>query len=246
VIEMFAWPRMSLTSHTTARVLEALGLSWSDLFPPRLEEEPDPEAVYTYEALDGMPLFQVVRYPGKKFLQRRWDGAGAWAWHLDACDDRSACRSGEHARLTTPVRRVLYRLPRVMRAIGDGETIYVVEGERDVHTMEALGFTATCNPGRAAELGKASKWRDEDHSLWLGAADVVIIANNDRAGWNHAFSVARRLHELDIPIRLVDVLPGVNDVSELRSAVRNDELTRAHALRPGGPASHDLDDWSHV
>ena len=62
-------------------------------------------------------------------------------------------------------RRVLYSLPRVIEAVAAGRTIYVVEGEKDVHAIERAG--ETCNPGGAG------KWR-EDYSAALAGAKVVV------------------------------------------------------------------------
>ena len=65
------------------------------------------------------------------FRQRRPDGNGGWIWKVAG------------------IRQVPYRFPRVMAA----EEVLIVEGEKDVHTAEALGYTATCN------AGGAGKWR---------------------------------------------------------------------------------------
>ena len=40
----------------------------------------------------------------------------------------------------------LYRLPEVVAAIKKGQTIYVVEGEKDVHALESVGAVATTAP----------------------------------------------------------------------------------------------------
>src|SRR5262249_33647829 len=125
-------------------------------------------------------LFEVVRYDPKDFRQRRPDGKGGWTWGLD------------------DTRRVLYRLPNVVAAVARGETIYLVEGEKDVHALEALGLVAACSPGGAG------KWRPE-YTEVLRGADVVLIGDNDEAGRNHLAlvtaalaGVARRLRVLDL------------------------------------------------
>ena len=79
----------------------------SDWTSSRTSRHKTPEAVYTYVDEHGKTLFEVCRFPGKKFRQRRPDGAGGWIYHL-----------GE-----TP--RVLYRLPEVLAAVKEGRTIYV-------------------------------------------------------------------------------------------------------------------------
>src|SRR6516225_779255 len=51
------------------------------------------ERAYDYRDENGALLFQVVRFAGKDFRQRRPDGKGGWLWNLNG------------------VRRVPYRLP---------------------------------------------------------------------------------------------------------------------------------------
>jgi hypothetical protein len=88
----------------------------------------------------------------KSFRQLRPDPdkPGKWLWNLDGI---------------TPV---LYRLPQVLAAVKSGQTIYIVEGEKDADNLHALGLTATCNA-----MG-AGKWRDS-YSEALRGASVVII-----------------------------------------------------------------------
>ena len=83
----------------------------------------------------GEFLFQVVRYEPKTFRQRR---------RVVKMDGTSAGISWEYN--IKGISRVLYRLPKVAAA----EQVLVVEGEKDVESLEGLGFVATCNPGGAA------------------------------------------------------------------------------------------------
>src|SRR5207245_6278791 len=77
----------------------------------------------------GDLLFEVVRYirpdGEKSFRQRRPDGKGGWSWGVNG------------------VERVPYRLPKILNAKG----VILVEGEKDVHTLEGWGLPASCNPG---------------------------------------------------------------------------------------------------
>ena len=111
--------------------------------------------VYAYTDESGTTLFEVGRFEGKRFLQRR-PGRRDWKGGIKG------------------VRRVLYRLPRVLEAVEAKKTIYIVEGEKDVHALERAGFVGTCNPGGAG------KWRRE-YADALEGADVIVVQDRDDA-----------------------------------------------------------------
>lgn len=69
----------------------------------------------------------------------------------------------------------LYRLAEVVAAVAEGTTVYLVEGEKDVHALESLGAVATTAPMGAANFAKA------DVSPLRGAT-VVVVADRDPAG----------------------------------------------------------------
>jgi hypothetical protein len=151
-------------------ICSALGVDLADLFPPRQKtSRASTVATYDYTDADGGLLFQVVRYDNKTFKQRRPDGAGGWSWNLGS------------------VKRVLYRLPEVVEAVAAGKTIFVPEGEKDVDALRAAGEIATCNP-----MG-AGKWRAEHARVLHGAEEVVVVADTDLAGTEHAHTVAESL-----------------------------------------------------
>jgi hypothetical protein len=152
-------------------------------------------AIYDYLDEGGTLLYQVVRYEPKAFKQRRPDGHGGWVWNLDG------------------VRRVPYRLPDLFEAIGNGHPVPIVEGEKDVEALRAIGITATCN------AGGASKWRDE-YAAYFADADVVVIPDNDDPGRKHAECVATSLRNTAAHVRLVELpgLPPKGDVSDWLAA----------------------------
>ena len=130
----------------------------------------EPEATYDYVDEAGDLLFQVVRFPGKQFRQRRpgTNGHGPWIWKLD------------------DTRRVLYRLPQLLAST---DPVWIVEGERDVETLRKLGLTATTNPHGAG------KWHvvAEQAREILKSRNVTIIADADDKGFAHARDVAAAL-----------------------------------------------------
>lgn len=166
------------------------------------------EIVYDYRDESGALLFQKVRYPGKRFLQRRPDGNGGWIWNLKG------------------VRQVLYRLPEV---VGSPDVlVFVVEGEKDVDTLARHGLLATTNPGGAG------KWQAA-FSKALSGRDVVILPDNDDPGRRHAEQVATSLHGLAQSVRVVALpgLPAKGDVSDWLGAGHTvEELDRLADAAP--------------
>ena len=100
----------------------------------------------------------------------------------------------------------LYHLPALLAGIVNGETVYVVEGEKDVESVEAAGGVATCNSGGAG------KWLDEFASYFEGA-NVVVIRDRDPAGEKHAEQVVESLLPVVASVRLVEARAG-KDVSD--------------------------------
>jgi hypothetical protein len=175
----------------TTDIVAALGLTMGALFD---EEKPSATkrivAVYPYVDEAGNMLFEVVRYSPKDFRQRRTDVTGELVWNLRGC------------------RRVLYRLPAVLRAARKGITVYVVEGERDVEAIEAAGAVATCNPGGAG------KWRTE-YADALRGASVVVVADRDEPGRVHARQVAASLEGVARDVRIVEPVAGKDAADHL-------------------------------
>ena len=127
-------------------VLAAVGLTWQDLRPDDADVwTPKGPAVAEYQYVDeqGRHLFTVCRTADKLFPCWRPDAGSKTAkkWSLKG------------------VGRVLYHLPEVLRAVESGDTVYIVEGEKDADALRAAGATATCNPHGAG------KWRAEYLSL---------------------------------------------------------------------------------
>ena len=80
----------------------------------------------------------------------------------------------------------LYRLSKVCEAVAAGRPVFVVEGEKDVHALEAIGVTATCSP-----MG-AGKWGKVDPSPLFGG-NILVVADQDEPGHAHAVDIITTL-----------------------------------------------------
>ncbi len=90
-----------------------------------------------------------------------------------------------------------YRLPQLLRA----ETVFVVEGEKDVATLESLNLVATCNPGGSG------KWLPS-YNVHFKEKRVIILPDNDEPGRSHALDVAQHLYGVAATIKVIE-LPGL-------------------------------------
>jgi hypothetical protein len=144
-------------------------------------------AEYDYRDEKGALVFQVVRFDPKDFRQRRPDAKakGGWDWKLG------------------DVKRVLYRLAEVRATAKAGGTIYVVEGEKDADALAKLGLCATCN------AGGAGKWLADYTAALDGACRLVVIADKDKPGREHALKVAQEASAKVKDIRIVEC-PNIN------------------------------------
>jgi putative DNA primase/helicase len=154
-------------------------------------------ANYIYEDESGNVLFRKVRTAAKKFWQQRPDGNGGWTSSIKG------------------VRRVLYRTPELIEAIALEHTVLIVEGEKDVDNVHKLGMAATCNSEGASEPGKTPKWRAE-YNEQLRGADVVLVPDNDNAGWAHINHIGSQLHGIAARLRVLVLpnLPPKGDISD--------------------------------
>jgi hypothetical protein len=162
-------------------------------------------------------LFEVVRFMPKRFAQRRRDPeTGAWVWGLKAGGyikgangDWIIPKNGEPAeREFEGCRHVLYHLPQLIASKGNEETVYLVEGEKDVETLESFDLTATCNP-----MGSL-KWH-ESYTEVLSGRRVVNLCDNDEAGEKHAAMVCEALREeTNFSNVLLPGLPTGGDVTD--------------------------------
>ena len=190
----------------TQEVVAKLGLSLRDLFPPNREADNRPVkrskskrrnfaadkkvvATYDYVNENGELLYQVQRTEDKQFVHRRrvvQDNVAKWDYSVKG------------------IVRVLYRLPSVKAAVEERKPIYIVEGEKDVHTLEGWGLVGTTNSG-----GAMAKWLDS-FSAVLAGADVIVIPDNDTPGKKHAESIAQSVMHTASRVRAV-ILPGLKE-----------------------------------
>ncbi|WP_158251621.1 toprim domain-containing protein [Cryobacterium sp. M91] len=171
-------------------------LSWSDVWMPGNVRH---QMTYPYVGVAGDLIFEVLRGTknGMKEISQRApdpESRSGYRWSLKG--------------LTVEQRQTVFMAPAVRMAIDADETIYVVEGEKDVLSAMALGLTATCNAGGAGKF-------TELHAQQLTGADVAIVQDKDDAGRMQGAQVYRLLAGVAKSVRLFDVHPKLPEKADL-------------------------------
>lgn len=116
----------------------------------------------------------------------------------------------------------LYRLPRVVEAVKAGTTVYLVEGEKDVHALESLGLVATTAPEGASRIENA------DLSP-LKNATVVAIPDKDGPGDKWATEVHRRLSGYATSLSFVEAKEGKDAADHIAAGYGVEDFVPADA-----------------
>lgn len=135
------------------------------------------------------------------------DEQGNYLWHVERWEPKDfRCRPG----LPPPAARRLYRSELLPMARENNQTVYVVEGEKDVNTLLDQGVVAVCG------VGGAGSWLPS-YSDQLAGLDVIIVADNDETGRAHGRHIAHALDGKARSIFLVEPSYG-KDVTEQLNA----------------------------
>jgi hypothetical protein len=179
-----------------ARFFEAWRIGYDKkILPMPPPEKPAPvkwpiRKRYPYHDADGVHVYDVVRFDtdirDDRFRYQRADGE----WKLGK----------------TP--RVLYQLPATLAAVKAGQRVLVTEGEHDADTATALGYVATTNPEGL------DKWLPRFDAVFAGAADVVIVSDNDEHGGGQAFAAAKAKRLCKVAARVRVIIFPQKDLSE--------------------------------
>lgn len=179
--------------------------------------------VYPYEDEKGNLLYEKLRYTtddgAKSFSHRRID------------PDNPA----EYIWSASGVRKVLYRLPQVIDAIVNSQTVWLVEGEKDVDTLVSKGLCATTMSSGAGH------WEQEFTDILAGAEFVEIIADNDEPGKKHALSVRELLLAAGGSCRVRVSTYGKDITDHISSGHKASELVEIDYELPDGQAAEILE-----
>jgi putative DNA primase/helicase len=209
--------RALLICHTGCElqdICDALGISVVDLFvhsesengatkkvtkkttrKTKREDSKDNRVLTTDDLPDGTywefksPSGEVLYIQRHKREYYRRVGDGLWKKGLDG------------------MAQVLYNLPELIDGVRAGQTIYHLEGPKDVETArERLGVVATTSGG-------TNSWRSSYREHYI-SADVVVISDNDEPGRKYSAEVAQSISAVVRSVKVVD-LPDLEEGGDL-------------------------------
>ena len=148
-------------------IVNSLGLTMSDLFATKAEMPAANNAVQIEY------LYANGKLKKKRFYKS--DGSKGFAWeHLE---------NGKWVKGKGGMAPGLYQKQQALP-----DTVFLVEGEKDVDTLAGLGIGAVSLPN-----GAGSKW-DDAYANALRGKQVIILPDNDDAGKGYARLCAERLY----------------------------------------------------
>jgi hypothetical protein len=122
--------------------------------------------------------------------------------------------------------------------IGAAATVYVVEGEKDVLAIEAVGGVAVCS-AMGAGKGHLADWSP------LTGKNAVIVPDRDEPGRKHASQVADLLRPIAKSVVVVEAATGKDAADHIAADKTLDELVPAEASGPidGAEVLERLERW---
>lgn len=180
-----------------------------------------PVATFQYFDDKGRLAYEVLKFAKtapRRYMQRRKHPAGkGWIWGLQGgtygqvkSGDWFKAKEGKHYQAEEAFDdavRWLYHRDEVVKAKADGRPVYLCEGEKDVETLRAWGYTATTNAGGA-------KYWTEQFDEDLAGAAVVILPDNDETGNQRAMVRGAGLIGKSKSVRILDIAEHWKDAPE--------------------------------
>ena len=212
---------------TTPQVVSDLGLNMAELFPtcceppwpantsPKPHSQPrnfasaddaikaygrgSPDRQWSYVDADGVEVGRIARWETAAGKEIRPVAKFPDGWR--------------HAAMPEP--RPLFNLPALLA--DRDSVVYVVEGEKCVDALTALGLLATTSAG-GSQAARLTDWTP------MAGRRVVVLPDNDDAGWKYAEPLSDSLENLHAAARVValDGLPVGGDVADLYERCADD------------------------
>lgn len=152
------WDDTNLPAYDSSEDAVAV-LEYEDIDAPATPTHPqygEPTAIYPYRRLSGDTSFVICRFQNgdKKEFRPAQLKNGKWVWNIQG----------------QPT--LLYRFPEISEAIRSGETVWIVDGEKDADALAAKGVAATT-------WAHTQGWAIEHAEELTGAKRIRIVQDRD-------------------------------------------------------------------
>jgi len=183
---------------STDDILQAVGLKKSDLFYEErsfksnwkkyveCRENLKIEEIYNYAYFDGNYAYTKIRLQGKKMLYGILEN-DRFSYGLKGKSRKNA---------------MFGDIKSLNKAISEGKTVFIPEGEKDVNTLRRKGYTALT-------YGSVNDWQQAMAQLFEGA-NVVVLADNDLQGINVANRIERDLRGIAKNVKIIVLTPTIS------------------------------------
>ena len=197
-----------------------------------LPKSPRRERQHTYTNENGQPI-------AVKKMRIRRDGGKSFLWYLIDPETGEFARKSGLNGLELP----LYNICAVNQARTSGQTVFVVEGEKDVDTLQSLGYIATTKPN-----GAQNRWT-ENFIEPLKDLNVIILLDNDEAGADCGKIAVTALSDVTASLKVIPSaslypeLPNKGDISDIVDIIgaeRTKELLDSNVLNEKYTVTEDV------
>ena len=140
-------------------------------------------------------------------------------------------RVGEWKLGLSDKKRIPYRLPELIKAVGDNKPIFITLGEKDADTiMELLGNRAVAT---TTLTSSTKKWKYEYNDYLKNNSLIIVLEDNTEKGQEFAKYTVKSLsykcknikklsiEKMKVSLKILET--DVTDVSELRKKLQDDE-----------------------
>lgn len=143
----------------------------------------------------------------KKTIEEKEDGSKSVLWYR--------FENGEWILKLNGLKPPLYNIPELIASTG---TIYIVEGEKDVETLQRMNLTATTSPYGS----NGNSWDAKSYNKYFKDRDVVILADNDKVGKAYAEDIAKTVAPVAKSIKLIpseNIWPKLKEKGDISDIV---------------------------
>lgn len=180
--------------------------------------------IYDFTDREGRVVMQKARY---EHLREDGKKDKYFSFRSIGTDGKWYATPGIYADL-------LYGLHGLEEAKKSGQTVYIVEGEKDALNLRKLGYCAVSSAyggGKGKDLN--GKWRPDYTEQLRGSGTVIVIPDNDASGERMAQWVCAKIKDAVKEVRILRLADSLNE-EDLAKYAKGDFTDWANLRRAGG------------